>query len=212
MAEKPTSPHQRSGRLRPAARDSVLEAASQVFVERGFAGASVDLIAQRAGVSKPTIYAQFSGKEELFVEILTSVCDSLSAPMVEEGAGTEDLETVLTRIASSYTKAVLKPDVIALHRLFLAEAERFPALAQRYFEAGPDRAHQALAQFLAARMLQSDIRSQDPLALAELFATMVLGPIRTKLLFAVIDEADWDLVEEANRAAVNLFLNGCRPR
>lgn len=212
MSEKPAGSAPKSGRLRPAARDAVLEAASQVFVERGFAGASVDLIAQRAGVSKPTIYAQFSGKEELFVEILTSVCDSLSAPMVEEGAGTEDLETVLRRIATSYARAVLKPDVIALHRLFLAEAERFPALARRYFQAGPDRAHQALAQFLAARMLQGDIQSQDTLMLAELFATMVLGPIRSKLLFAVIDEVSWEMVEEANEAAVGLFLKGCVPR
>lgn len=212
MAGKSAGTAPRSGRLRPAARDSVLEAASQVFVERGFAGASVDLIAQRAGVSKPTIYAQFSGKEELFVEILTSVCDSLAAPMVEEGAGTEDLQTILQRIATSYTKAVLKPDVIALHRLFLAEAERFPTLARRYFEAGPDRAHQALARFLAARMLQGEIRSQDSMMLAELFAAMVLGPIRSRLLFAVVEEVDWELVERANRTAVSLFLDGCSHR
>lgn len=198
-----------SGRGRRDARLSVLQAASQVFVERGFEGASIDLIAQRAGVSKPTIYSHFAGKEELFVEILNQVCDNLAAPMVEDGAQSEDLETVLLRIADTYAKTVLRPEVIALHRLFVAEAERFPELSRRYFEAGPDRAHRSFADFLKVRMKKGEIRNEDPLALAELFAAMIVNPLRMKLLFAVTQEVDRKALDRYCRLTVRLFLRGC---
>lgn len=195
-----------------SARQSVIEAAVEIFVERGFEGTSIDLIAQRAKVSKPTIYSHFSGKEELFVEILGEACESLAGPMVGPEAESGELEAVLQSITRAYAAAVLTPRVIALHRLFVAEAERFPQLARRYYEAGPARAHRSFAAFLEARMRKGDIAEGDPLQLAQIFASMVINPFRSRLLFATQKELDPADVERHCVACVRVFLEGCRTR
>lgn len=195
-----------------AARDLILKAATDAFVEHGFTGASIEQIAARSGVSKPTIYSYFDSKETLFVAILNAVCDSFAEPILEPGAEAEDLTMMLARIAERYTRAVLRPDIIALHRLFIAEAARFPEPSRRYFEVGPERVHQTLASFFKARMARGEIRQNDPMILAELFAALVLGPMRARLLFALDHQIDWPRVDIYSREAIAVFLEGCQPR
>jgi AcrR family transcriptional regulator len=195
-----------------SARDVILKAATEVFIEHGFTGSSIDHIAARAGVSKPTIYSHFDGKEKLFVAILNAVCDSFAAPIMDPGADTEDLSGMLVKIAYGYTRSVLRPQIVALHRLFVAEAERFPQLSRRYFEAGPERVHRTLAEFLKSRMARGEIRQADPLMLADFFAALVLTPMRARQLFALDTEIDWVLVDQYSRNAVALFLDGCADR
>lgn len=195
-----------------SARDVILKAATEVFIEHGFTGSSIDQIAARAGVSKPTIYSHFDGKEKLFVAILNAVCDSFAAPIMDPGADSEDLSVMLVKIADGYTRSVLRPEIVALHRLFVAEAERFPELARRYFEAGPERVHRTLAEFLTSRMARGEIRKADPLMLADFFAALVLTPMRARQLFALDTQIDWALVDRYSRKAVALFLDGCTDR
>ena len=56
----------------------ILEAARQVFLERGYQSASIDEIAEVAPASKPTIYAHFPGKEALFDAVVTHVINGLA--------------------------------------------------------------------------------------------------------------------------------------
>jgi AcrR family transcriptional regulator len=195
-----------------SARDVILKAATEVFIEHGFIGSSIDQIAARAGVSKPTIYSYFDGKEKLFVAIMNSVCDSFAAPIMDPGADSENLPVMLVKIADGYTRSVLRPEIVALHRLSVAEAERFPELARRYFEAGPARVHRTLAEFLKSRMARGEIRQGDPLMLADFFAALVLTPMRARQLFALETEIDWTMVDRYSREAVALFLDGCADR
>ncbi|MDI1342613.1 MAG: TetR/AcrR family transcriptional regulator [Pseudolabrys sp.] len=192
-----------------ATRDLILKAATKTFVENGFNGASVDQIAARSGVSKPTVYSYFDSKEKLFVEILNAVCDSFAELILEPSADSEDLEAILLKIAARYTRAVLQPDIVALHRLFVAEAARFPEPSRRYFEVGPERVHRTLAAFFKSRMQRGEIRQSDPLILADLFAALVLAPMRARQLFALDKEPDWALVAAYSRQAVTIFINGC---
>lgn len=193
-----------------SARDLILKAATEAFIAHGFSGASIDDIAARAGVSKPTIYSHFDGKENLFVAILSGVCDSFVGPILEPGADSEELASILVKIADSYTRSVLQRNIVALHRLFVAEAERFPDLSRRYYQAGPERVHRALADFLKTRMARGELRADDPLVLAEFFAALVLAPLRARQLFAVDADIDWAEADRYSRKAVALFLDGCR--
>jgi AcrR family transcriptional regulator len=193
-----------------AARDLILKAATEEFVEHGFSGTSIERIAARSRVSKPTIYSHFDSKEALFVAILNSVCDSFAEPILEAGADVEDLSVILVKIAERYTHAVLRPEIVALHRLFVAEAARFPEPSRRYFEVGLERVHRTLADFFKLRMGRGEIRECDPLVLAELFAALVLGPMRARQLFALDTEVDWARVDAYSRDAVALFVEGCR--
>lgn len=194
------------------ARDLILKAATEAFLAHGYNGASIDQIAAQAGVSKPTIYSHFEGKEQLFVAIMNSICDNFETPFLGPNADSEDLPAILNRVADNYTRAILQPGVVAMHRLFVAEAERFPEVSRRYYEVGPRRVHQTLAAFFKNRMARGEIRECDPLMLAQFFAAVVIAPMRTRRLFAVDAEIDWTAMDRQNREAVALFLDGCRKR
>jgi len=203
---------QKRRRATPPARELILKAATEAFLAHGYAGVSIDQIASQAGVSKPTIYSHFDGKEQLFVAIMNSICDNFEDPFLEPDADSEDLPAILNKIADNYTRSILQPGVIAMHRLLVAEAERFPELSRRYYEVGPQRVHGTLAGFLQSRMARGEIRTGDPLLLAKFFAALVIAPMRTRCLFAVETDIDWTALDRQNREAVALFLNGCISR
>lgn len=76
-------------RRMPAAerRELIERAATQVFAEHGYAGASIDEIARRSGVSPPVVYDHFASKLDLFTRLLERTRDELLAMWVHELAG-----------------------------------------------------------------------------------------------------------------------------
>ncbi|MGJ9423838.1 TetR/AcrR family transcriptional regulator [Aeromicrobium sp. CF3.5] len=81
----------RSSRLpRSARRAQLLDVALEVFVEQGYHSASMDEIAERAGVSKPVLYQHFPGKLDLYLALLETSCDLVIAEVREALASTTD--------------------------------------------------------------------------------------------------------------------------
>ncbi len=81
----------RAGRLpRRARRAQLLEVALEVFVEQGYHAASMDEIAERAGVSKPVVYQHFPGKLDLYLALLETSCDEVVAEVKKALASTTD--------------------------------------------------------------------------------------------------------------------------
>ncbi len=81
----------RAGRLpRNARRAQLLDVALEVFVEQGYHAASMDEIAERAGVSKPVLYQHFPGKLELYTALVTSAVDTVIEGVREALASTQD--------------------------------------------------------------------------------------------------------------------------
>jgi AcrR family transcriptional regulator len=82
---------QRTSRLpRSARRAQLLEVALGVFVEQGYHAASMDEIAERAGVSKPVLYQHFPGKLDLYLALLETSCDTVVAEVKQALASTTD--------------------------------------------------------------------------------------------------------------------------
>lgn len=82
---------QRTSRLpRTARRAQLLDVALEVFVEQGYHSASMDEIAERAGVSKPVLYQHFPGKLDLYLALLETSCDTVIGEVKEALASTTD--------------------------------------------------------------------------------------------------------------------------
>ena len=82
---------QRTSRLpRTARRAQLLEVALEVFVEQGYHSASMDEIADRAGVSKPVLYQHFPGKLDLYLALLETSCDTVIEGVKDALASTQD--------------------------------------------------------------------------------------------------------------------------
>ena len=132
LSPKSTPRWQRRKDARPA---EVITAALQVFTERGFAGARLDDIAARAGVSKGTLYLYYTSKEELFKavvrdHILPSVAAAENLARTEGVSATQLIEWLLR----GWFERMGEDKISAIPKLIISEAGNFPELA-RFYEA-----------------------------------------------------------------------------
>ena len=188
--------------MRARKTDEVLDAARQVFLERGFEAATVEEVAARAGVSKATVYSNFHDKDALLVAMIDRVTSEseviLSAAVapLDEGG---DLRERLTRMAAALARGVLRPEVVQLRRLAISTASSFPASALLYWQRGPSSTIDMLEQRLGA------LGFEDPRERAALFAYALIGPLQDRALFDASFEPTDTQINHHVAAAVDLL-------
>src|SRR6266568_5998645 len=172
-------------------RRAILDAATEVFLQKGYLATNMDEIAALAAVSKQTVYKNFPSKETLFVEIVSSVTNRASdrvhseMPDLAEG---EDIAEYLRRYAYRQLTVVLTPRVMQLRRLVIGEVGRFPELARALFEGGPRRAMAALAVLFERLAGRGLLAIDDPAVAASQFNWLIMGePLNRAMLLG--DEA-----------------------
>ncbi len=208
MAETGDEP----GRPRSAAKhEAILTAATEVFLERGFGAASMDLIARRAGVSKVTVYKHFGGKEALFGAIVEARCRRLMAPVLTPAARPNDLEATLLATATGFMDLLMDPSAVALYRLVVAEAPRFPELARAFYDNGPKRAIRSLADLLSEEAAAGRLDVGDPVRAAEQFFSLTSGYVHMRALLGIEVPRRGTDVQAQVRSAVDTFLRAYRP-
>ena len=182
---------------RPDKHDAITKAASETFLAEGFDRASLDQIAQRAGVSKQTIYSHFADKQALFLAICSELTEKLTIPLRRPRSETGDLRAILLRLGEDALAMMLHPASLDLHRLIVGAASRFPELGQAAYEAGAGRMITELSALLAQRSRSGDslprpLEREEADRLAEQFIGMLRGfhQVRGLLGIAPIPEAE----------------------
>lgn len=179
------APTRREGtrlRLPPAVRSQqILDAALAVFAERGYAAARMDDIALRSGLSKGGLYAHFSSKDEVFEALLSRV---LVAPELGElpsaALGTEALvDWLLDALYARFRQ----PELRAVLRLLVAEAERVPAMVARWRLAVIEPFMNAVGELLARHLAG---RHQEAGSLLAREPWLALSPAVHALLMQLI--------------------------
>jgi TetR/AcrR family transcriptional repressor of mexJK operon len=197
----------RSGRKRRA----ILDAATEVFLRKGYLGTSMDEIAARAAVSKQTVYKHFADKESLFSEIVTGAVDEASDPNYEEVVNLEssgDVEADLRALASRQLRRVMQPRLLQLRRLVIGEAGRFPELGRAYYERGPGRTIAALAETFERLAGQNLLRvDDDPQLVAAHFNWLVMSvPLNEAMLCGDDELPGPDALDRYAETGVRAFL------
>lgn len=167
-------------RSRPAKRDAITRAASEMFLAEGFDRASLDQIAQRAGVAKQTIYSHFVDKESLFKAICAELTDKLTIPLRRPVNGAAGLRDILLRLGTDALAMMVHPASLDLHRLVVGAAARFPELGRAAYEAGASRMIADLSALLVERSRSGDglareLAPREAAVLAEQFIGMLRG-------------------------------------
>ncbi|SMC23797.1 transcriptional regulator, TetR family [Andreprevotia lacus DSM 23236] len=159
--------------------DRVLEAARQLFCEEGFR-ASIDKVAERAGVARQTVYNRFGSKTELFRAVIQRVCTDLHETLeARDGA----LREQLIDFSLHFRAHVMSAENISAHRALVAEVPRFPELANALLENGPCRTRDQLAALLSHEMSAGRLLVADPIEAAEFLLEVVVGFDHTRILF-----------------------------
>ncbi len=157
-----TDPSEPRWRRRPDERpDEILSAALEVFAEHGLAGARVDDIAARAGVSKGTVYRYFPGKEELFREAVRDrVARTLTG--LSSAAGRGEPEERLGRFVDAYWAHLRRASFPRFYRLLMAELHRFPDLTRFYAEEVSGRVIELVSAIIEEGVRAGRFRDADP--------------------------------------------------
>lgn len=209
-AKAPPPPATRRGELRRAA---LLDAARDIFLEHGFANASIDEVVARVGGSKASVYQYFGSKEGLFGEMIARQCQQLISGAEFPARGSDaDVEQTLLQLARRVVKLFLAPERVAMHRAMIAEAARFPELAARFYEAGPKRGLALLAAYLRTQHEAGVLDCTQPDWAAIQFMNMVRSYPMFRALHGMSVMPEGEALDDFLQYAVQLFLNGCRPR
>ncbi|WEX88663.1 TetR/AcrR family transcriptional regulator [Sinorhizobium garamanticum] len=200
----------KSGRLKTR-RQAILQAAAEVFFEQGYAATSIDAIIERAGGSKRNIYNEFGNKEGLFSAIVAESADKLLSTLVIEEIEGHDLEETLTAFGQRLMGLYMSPTLIGIYRIAITEANRFPDLVKAFYEQGPGRATSRLAEVLELARERREIQADNCLRLAGHFVGMIRDNL-LQVILALRPPPSDDEAREAVASAVEVFLNGVRPR
>src|SRR6185503_5530333 len=103
-------------------RQLVLDAATELFMAQGYGAVSMDAVARAAGVSKATLYAYFSSKDQLFATIINGAC--LQKLALHEALPTDATEVreALLGFGGRLLRFLVEPGVLAIHRVVIAES------------------------------------------------------------------------------------------
>jgi TetR/AcrR family transcriptional regulator, mexJK operon transcriptional repressor len=185
---------------------SLLETAFRLFLDKGWDGVSVEEISRASGVAKGFIYARYPDKGALFTEAIErKMADTMGTLHVAEPLP-EDVEEGLFALGRRLLDVALRPEALAFHRQFIAEAGRLQELVRNFIARNPAR--ELITEVLVAYADRGAIRMNDPKLTAEHFAILVVGIPRTLALLVGREQPDEE--ERRLRAAVRLFLDGCR--
>jgi AcrR family transcriptional regulator len=192
--------------------DRLLDSALTLFSEHGFAGASMDQIAKRAGASTKTLYSRFTNKAEILEAVIMRNVQRTVADVLRGFALRPDESEpreYLTRFSMQVGMANLVEETAGIIRVSFAEGHRFPVLARLYAETtnrGVDAVSNALRIWRENGKLEFD---EDPNDLGRLAFDMLTDPMRIRAVMG--NPMSRGELQRHVDLAVDVFLRGIKP-
>ena len=179
------------------------------FARRGFAATRLEDVAERAGVTKGTIYFYFKDKEELFKAAARSSLEPALNEIEALGADFEGSAEDLLRahLAAVYPRMVLNPRAGQILRLLIAEGPQFPELVEFYYREIISHGMSILRRVIERGVVRREFRRTGAMEYPQLLFAPVLAAIVWGLLLGKKHPLD---VNEYMRTHIDLVLNGLK--
>lgn len=193
-------------------RDAIIQAASDLFNERGFEGTSLNAILKKAGGSKRNFYTEFGGKEGLFKALIAQNIERLTEEQAEDLKKYTDLRSILRSIARRQIEVFKEPKLLGLYRIAVRDGLQFPEVAKAFFQDGPEKAVEHLSATLEKFAAKQELAPCDTRLCAYHFISMLHGRLFYDLFFDVRTDPGEAEIETYIASVVDLFLYGIRKR
>ena len=167
----------------------------------------MDAVAQRAGVSKQTVYSHYANKEELFKACIRAKVSGYGFDETSYAAE-QGLRDALLHITRRFADLLFDPEVIAMHRVVMAEAKSQPRIAALFFENGPRQTKTAVSAFLRDQVAKGSLRIPEErmfYASVQLLSTSV-GMYQLELWLGLRESVEEDELNRHLERVVDDFL------
>ena len=135
-------------------------------------------MARRANASKTTYYSRFPTKKDLFLAVIERRMTKIFE-QVAVFPERDTLESTLRQFGLNLVRIALSPEQVSLIRMISMESGRHPEIASRFYENGPGRGEEALANYFAGQIKKGALRGEDPLTMARNLMSLITGsPVR----------------------------------
>ncbi|GAA0726235.1 TetR/AcrR family transcriptional regulator [Sphingomonas japonica] len=189
-----------------------MAAARDSFFERGVSASTIEDIAQRAGVSKVTVYNRFGDKDTLFEQVVRAETGRM-ADVLEAGFdGSASFEARVNAYGESLLGFMFAKDHVAFDRVVMADLAQNPALCERFFAAGPGHCRGRLAEVIAQAQKAGLVEVDDPERAAEDLTSLWKGFADVELKFGVVSNVCEETIRAKVARGTKVFLRAYAPR
>ena len=190
-------------------RQDILEAAAELFPAKGFAGVSMMEIAEKANVSKLTLYSHFADKEDLFTQSVIDCCEQqLPASSFTLAPGLS-LEQALSAIGTGFLELIMDEKSVTLHRMIIKQSDSEHAAL--FFKAGPARMLAEMRNFLEMAGRNGSLAIAAPGVAAEHFFCLLKGLVYMRVMMGLCEAPGKSARSKHVKEVVGLFMRAYRP-
>ncbi|MEI2302121.1 TetR/AcrR family transcriptional regulator [Ensifer sp. MJa1] len=215
MLEKQKTPRPRGRpqvRCDDDTRRVIILSAERQFCDLGYEAANINVIARNSGVSTKTLYRLFPTKADLFERVISLRIAEFVLEADEENLDAVDVKTALVRLLAAYGHLVLSVDTIAIIRLVLAEAERFPEIAATFWEQAIERTNATLERWLKKQVVQGRLVVADPHMAADMLRGMMAMEPQRAVMMRRVASIDETTIATRAESCAEIFLAGTLSR
>ncbi len=180
---------------------------NEMIPEAGGYPAFMYAVAKKAGVSKQTVYSHFANKEALFKTCIDNKVKSYGLNEVRLPENS-DVGSALLSIIENFVNLLLDPEVVAMHRVVMAEAGKHPDMAKLFFELGPAKTLSDIGNFLQKEVQRGELTIADDrieYAIVQL-TNMSIGKYQFQMMLRLIDRVDEQVLQRHLARVVDDFL------
>lgn len=154
--------------------DRLIQAAVDILNEQGAdADLSVNQLAQRARISKRTVYTVVAGKEELISHIMRRGIQTATSVLEQPVDTAAEARALLARFLEVWVAFACGPEAIGIYVMAIRERSRYPTIGAAYYRTREQQGKQHLVAWMERMQKKDFIATDDPVLTADLALTMV---------------------------------------
>ena len=203
------APLVRRGRGRPRdleKREAILGAASALFFERGIVATTMDAVAERAAVSKMTVYAHFADKPTLLAAAFERTTKSFQLPELVNGEDFKSSVEHLNHFGEQLVFFLTRPETIKVGKRMAESADQYPELAAALYAAGPATMLGKVADFLRSLDDHGLLAIRDPQLAAEQLIASWLGLSQLRQSLGIANPLSREAISQRVRFATQAMM------
>jgi AcrR family transcriptional regulator len=192
--------------------EAILRSARKLFLMHGYAGVSIEMIVAESGGSNRDLYLEFENKESLFRRVVEEICqeviEAMRAISFTAQGKTLSTEEAIFHLGQTFLNAILSARALALHRLIVSNAVRFPELPKLWMKMGPENVYGAVGTFFREYFSAEGVTIEEPSVLARLFLDMITADLQLRALTG--GKISRGEIDSRVRRAASIFTAGVR--